>query len=87
MHYFGLGAKDALERFLTDESNALAQGPSSPDFQIVLKSEQLPESLRNLTADHVNKLIKVTWIRNITASLDLANIIVLWMGVGAWHSH
>jgi hypothetical protein len=32
-----------------------------PDFQVVLNSSQSPQSLRNLTAEHVNSLIKV-WL-------------------------
>jgi hypothetical protein len=30
-----------------------------PDFQVILNSSQSPQSLRNLTAEHVNSLIKV----------------------------
>jgi DNA replicative helicase MCM subunit Mcm2 (Cdc46/Mcm family) len=33
-----------------------------PDFQIVLRSSQFPQSLRSLTSEHVNKLVKVPGI-------------------------
>jgi DNA replicative helicase MCM subunit Mcm2 (Cdc46/Mcm family) len=34
----------------------------SHSWQIMFKSSQLPQSIRNLTAEHVNKLIKVPGI-------------------------
>lgn len=56
-----LGAKDALKQLLTSENqNALSQA-NVPDFQIILKSNQTPQSLRSLTAEHVNSLIKVCY--------------------------
>ena len=35
---------------------------SIPDFQIILQSGEVPQTLRNLTAEHVNQLIKVPGI-------------------------
>jgi hypothetical protein len=35
---------------------------SIPDFQIILQSGEIPQTLRNLTAEHVNQLIKVPGI-------------------------
>jgi DNA replicative helicase MCM subunit Mcm2 (Cdc46/Mcm family) len=59
MNQFEIAAKDALKLFLTSQGNTDISSSSIPDFQIVLRSSQIPLSLRNLTADHVNKLIKV----------------------------
>ena len=52
-------AKDALKLFLLKSSGDTVEKASVPDFQIVFFSAQLPMSIRNLTAEHVNKLIKV----------------------------
>lgn len=49
-------AKESLMNFLTTQNLSTA---TMPDFQAILKSDQLPQSLRNLTAEHVNLLIKV----------------------------
>ncbi len=59
--FFEAGAKDALKLLLTESrsSELEAVTSSTPDFQIILKSSQFPHSLRNLTAEHVNKLVKV----------------------------
>ena len=62
MPYFESGAKDALRNILTTASAELVTAPNIPDFQIILLSSQLPQSLRNLTAAHVNTLIKVPGI-------------------------
>eukprot|EP01038_Epipyxis_sp_PR26KG_P005704 gene5704-7872_t len=62
MPYFEAGAKDALKLSLTQESEQQLAQPNIPDFQIIFKSAQLPQSLRDLTAAHVNKLIKVPGI-------------------------
>ena len=59
MEYFEKAAKDALRTFLTDKSATEANVGSIPDFQVILRSAQLSQSLRNLTAEHVNKLTKV----------------------------
>lgn len=50
-------AKESLAHLLTTQS--LKNEADIPDFQAILKSDQLPQSLRNLTAEHVNLLIKV----------------------------
>jgi DNA replication licensing factor MCM5 len=61
--FFEAGAKDALELLLVATNrDVLQQEGTFPDFQIILKSAQLTQSLRNLTAEHVNKLIKVPGI-------------------------
>jgi DNA replication licensing factor MCM5 len=54
-------AKDALKQFLLKQSEE-AVTKTIPDFQIIFQSAQLPQSLRNLTAEHVNKLVKVPGI-------------------------
>lgn len=47
---------------LTAANQELLKQSSVPDFQIILKSGQNTQSLRALTADHVNSLIKVPGI-------------------------
>lgn len=56
---FEVSAKDALVMFLTRQGANNVINSDIPDFQIVLTSTQVPLSLRHLTADHVNKIIKV----------------------------
>ncbi len=60
--YFEAAAKDALKLFLTQQNQEIVSQEIIPDFQIILKSSQQTQSLRNLTVEHVNKLIKVRWI-------------------------
>ena len=60
LEYFEKAAKDALKYFLTEKSALEAGVNTIPDFQVILKSAQLSHSLRNLTAEHVNKLVKVS---------------------------
>lgn len=50
-------AKESLANLLTTQS---LDNEVIPDFQVILKSDQRPQSLRNLTAEHVNLLIKVS---------------------------
>ena len=52
---FERAAKAALERVIVE----LPQGEELPNFQILYDSDQVPQQLRNINADHVNKLIKV----------------------------
>lgn len=59
MTQFELAAKDALKLFLTSQGNTDIGSSTISDFQVILRSSQIPLSLRHLTADHVNKLIKV----------------------------
>ena len=59
MPAFERGAKEALKKFLTQNSSANVEGKEIPDFQIILQSSQLPHSLRNMNADLMNKLVKV----------------------------
>lgn len=49
-------AKESLMGLLTTQNLK----DEVQDFQAILKSDQLPQSLRNLTAEHVNLLIKVS---------------------------
>lgn len=56
--YFEAGAKDALKQSLTTQNQEQLQS-NQGDFQIILKSDQNPQSLRSLTAEHINTLIKV----------------------------
>lgn len=60
--FFEAGAKDALEQLLVSENRNVLTAEGTSEFQIILKSSQLTQSLRNLTAEHVNKLIKVPGI-------------------------
>ena len=55
---FERAAKAALERVIVE----LPQGEELPNFQILYDSDQVPQQLRNINADHVNKLIKVPGI-------------------------
>ena len=60
MPYFEYGAKDALQMFLTSTNSENVMSNKVPDFQVILKSSQLPHSLRSLRADLMNKLVKVS---------------------------
>lgn len=44
---------------MTQESEEMINQPTIPDFQVIFHSNQLCQSLRDLTAEHVSKLIKV----------------------------
>lgn len=56
---FEAAVKDALKQILSTSGAASVDMVSPPDFQIVFESAQSPHSLRNLTAEHVNTLVKV----------------------------
>eukprot|EP00981_Chlorochromonas_danica_P003705 scaffold684_cov167-Ochromonas_danica.AAC.4 len=56
------GAKDALKQLLTSENQDALSQTTVPDFQILLRSNQQSQSLRSLTAEHVNTLIKIPGI-------------------------
>eukprot|EP01036_Dinobryon_divergens_P033477 gene33477-43263_t len=60
--YFEMAAKDALKMSLTVEGEDVLNNQNIPDFQIILQSGEVPQTLRNLTAEHVNQLIKVPGI-------------------------
>ena len=60
--FFEAAAKEALNSFLVTENQDLIKVQATGDFQIILTSSQTALSLRNLTANHVNKLIKVPGI-------------------------
>lgn len=62
MVFFEAGAKDALKMSLTVENRDVLNQATIPDFQIILKSNQNTQSLRTLTAEHANTLIKVPGI-------------------------
>jgi DNA replication licensing factor MCM5 len=62
MPFFETAAKDALKMSLTIEGEDLVSQSSIPDFQIILRSAEHAQSLRHLTAEHVNQLIKVPGI-------------------------
>lgn len=59
---FEAAVKDALKLLLATSRAASIDATQIPDFQIVLQSAQSPHSLRNLTAEHVNTLVKVPGI-------------------------
>ena len=56
---FEAAVKDALKLLLSTSGAAGVDHFSIPDFQIIFNSAQRPHSLRNLTAEHVNTLVKV----------------------------
>jgi DNA replication licensing factor MCM5 len=62
MGFFELGAKDALKMSLTAENRDLLSQASVSDFQIILRSNQNTQSIRTLTAEHANTLVKVPGI-------------------------
>ena len=62
MGFFESGAKDALKLCLTTQNNNLLSQSFIEDFQVIIKSDQFSLSLRNLTAEHVNSMIKVPGI-------------------------
>lgn len=62
MPFFEAGARDALEQSLTPENQEVLRHTNMSDFQVILKSAQNPQSLRNLTSEHVNLLVKVPGI-------------------------
>jgi DNA replication licensing factor MCM5 len=76
--FFEAGAKDALKLFLTLNSANEVNQSTIPDFQIILKSNENTQSLRNLTAEHVNRMIKVPGIVISCSRLQVkATVIVL----------
>lgn len=62
MIFFEAGAKDALKMSLTVENRDVLSQTTIPDFQIILRSNQNIQSIRTLTAEHANTLIKVPGI-------------------------
>lgn len=62
MTFFEAGAKDALKMSLTVENRDVLSQTIIPDFQIILRSNQNIQSIRTLTAEHANTLIKVPGI-------------------------
>ena len=56
---FGKAAKDAISYLITQQRNSDINENPSLEFQIILYGSQSSQSLRNLTAEHINKLIKV----------------------------
>jgi DNA replication licensing factor MCM5 len=60
--FFEAGAREALKNILRMSSAETAGKVTIPEFQVILKSAQLPQSLRNLTAEHVNMLVKIPGI-------------------------
>lgn len=78
MPYFEAGAKDALKLSLTQENQEMLRQAENSDFQIVLKSNQNAVSLRHLTADHVNRLIKVPGII-ISCTKTRSKATMIWL--------
>lgn len=73
--FFEAGAKDALKQSLTTQNQEQLQS-NQGDFQIILKSDQNPQSLRSLTAEHINTLIKVRRshpVRMLSSSLIIVH--------------
>jgi DNA replicative helicase MCM subunit Mcm2 (Cdc46/Mcm family) len=56
--------------FLTQQSTELVDQSTVPDFQVILKSAEMTQSLRNLTANHVNKLLKVRKVACMSSILQ-----------------
>ncbi len=61
MSLFESAAKEALKSSLINENQATLK-ECRDGFQIILKSNQNPQSLRTLTAEHVNSMIKIPGI-------------------------
>lgn len=81
-----MGAKDALKLSLTTENQASLMQSNVPEFQIILKSNQNTQSLRNLTAEHVNSLIKVIkFIKVPFIYFILYLLILICLGPGYRH--
>jgi len=61
LEYFEAGTNEALADLLisSNKTEAVAHTSKTP-VQIIIKSSQLPQSIRSITADHVNRLIKVS---------------------------
>ena len=62
LSFFGTGAKDALRTIITSKSAGDVAKTSVPDFQVIMRSSMFPRSLRSLTSEHVNRLVKVPGI-------------------------
>jgi DNA replication licensing factor MCM5 len=76
--FFELGAKDALRVFLTQSGANQLDESTVPDFQVILTSAEKTQSLRTLTAEHVNRLLKVPGIVISCSRLRVkANLIVI----------
>ena len=56
---FESAVKDALKHLLSTTGAATLDMAGIPDFQIIFESSQRSYSLRKLTAEHVNTLVKV----------------------------
>ena len=68
--------KDALHGILTDES--VTVDANMPEFQVILKSNERMQSIRSLTAEHINKLIKVLILYSQMVLDDYHNIISIY---------
>jgi DNA replication licensing factor MCM5 len=76
--FFEAGAKDALRVFLTQQGAEQLNDSTVPDFQVILISSEKTQSLRNLTAEHVNRLLKVPGIVISCSRLRVkANLVVV----------
>lgn len=76
--FFEVGAKDALRAFLTQQGVDQLSELTVPDFQVILISAEKTQSLRNLTAEHVNRLLKVPGIVISCSRLRVkANLVVV----------
>jgi DNA replication licensing factor MCM5 len=76
--FFEAGAKDALRVFLTQQGAEQLNDSTVPDFQVILVSSEKTQSLRNLTAEHVNRLLKVPGIVISCSRLRVkANLVVV----------
>ena len=59
---FGKAAKDTLVILITNQAVSNIINQNIQDFQIILYGSQSSQSLRSLTAEHINKLVKVYFI-------------------------
>ena len=67
---FEEAAKDALQQLIVEKDDDFVM----PDIHVILKSDQLPIGMRQITASEVNRLIKVTIFAQ--TALALANTLV-----------
>lgn len=59
---FEAAAKDALVSLLTGQSAETVNAKDIPNFQVILSGAQVSQSLRSLTAEHLNNLVKIPGI-------------------------
>jgi DNA replicative helicase MCM subunit Mcm2 (Cdc46/Mcm family) len=76
---FETAAKEALKLSLTVENQKIMQDSKFADMQIIFKSEQHSQSLRTLTAEHVNSLVKVSsFVSHLSSAKNIDTSTGFW---------